>query len=299
MSNKTILAEDIVIKKEDPVSDDSRYRDSSPSICSSQIYSSSSWTLESDLDMENSEHENSSILIKSNTEKQITCSYCGKSIKRRGITAHINRMHSNRKYICDICGVEAKTKTTIKIHLQKVHQKLRISVNCQICSITFDSYSKLSHHKRKKHPDTARLLHCTFCKYETLDSGHLYQHLKLHAGDSRKRHVCKICSRKFIHLSKMKDHMAIHNDSRDHECGVCEKFFKRASDVRKHLIYAHLEKGYECPVCMLKFGTNQNMKSHCKRNHPNFELPPPGTVLKKNSKHKYSVLLTTLRERMG
>lgn len=39
----------------------------------------------------------------------------------------------------------------------------------------------------------------------------------------------------------------------------------------------------ECPVCSQKFLVNQALRIHVTRNHPEYELPPPGTVMNKSA----------------
>jgi uncharacterized C2H2 Zn-finger protein len=39
------------------------------------------------------------------------------------------------------------------------------------------------------------------------------------------------------------------------------------------------EKNYKCPVCSNLFSQNALLRSHVARVHPNYNLPPKGTVL--------------------
>lgn len=42
----------------------------------------------------------------------------------------------------------------------------------------------------------------------------------------------------------------------------------------------------ECPVCGQKFLVNQALRIHVTRNHPDYQLPPPGTVMNKSAIRK-------------
>ena len=76
--------------------------------------------------------------------------------------------------------------------------------------------------------------------------------------------------------------MATHRDERPHKCKICTAAFKtkKALNVHKNV---HEERKYECPVCLQRFLVNQAMRQHVAKRHPEFELPPPGTIMNKNA----------------
>lgn len=74
---------------------------------------------------------------------------------------------------------------------------------------------------------------------------------------------------------------------RPFECETCQNTYKtrRALTAHKKTHQAH---EYECPVCGRSFLTNQMMRTHCVKQHPDYKLPPPGTVMNKSWLKKFA-----------
>lgn len=77
-------------------------------------------------------------------------------------------------------------------------------------------------------------------------------------------------------------HMATHSDVRPFSCKICSAAFKTKKALRVHH-NVHEERKYECPVCQQRFLVNQAMRLHVSKRHPEFELPPPGTIMNKKA----------------
>lgn len=69
-------------------------------------------------------------------------------------------------------------------------------------------------------------------------------------------------------------------------CKICSAAFKSQKSVSVHQ-KIHRAHDYECPVCERTFLTNQLMRNHCVKNHPDYALPPKGTVMNKTWLKKF------------
>lgn len=72
------------------------------------------------------------------------------------------------------------------------------------------------------------------------------------------------------------------SDARPFSCEICSASFKTKKALKVHY-GVHSERNYECPVCNQKFLVNQAMRLHAQKRHPDYVLPPPGTVMNKSA----------------
>lgn len=75
--------------------------------------------------------------------------------------------------------------------------------------------------------------------------------------------------------------MTTHSDERPFPCAECKSSFKTKKALGVHM-RTHREHEYECPKCSRNYLTNQQMRNHVKKMHPDYELPPKGTIFNKN-----------------
>lgn len=155
------------------------------------------------------------------------------------------------------------------MHLQKDPLK------CDHCGEQYKSLSGLKYHIAQYHTQVDTF-QCHLCDFETRQEFLLRRHLKRHNGE--KNHVCPECGRAFGSLDSLKSHLLVHTDERPFGCNYCSRTYKSKQKLRQH---QRIHEGfrYECPVCTNSFVTNQALRQHVIKNHPEFELPPPGTVM--------------------
>lgn len=213
------------------------------------------------------------------------CQICGIIINRKYMLRHINTHELSNKegimvdkqYQCDICGVRTVAKAGLVKHMQVQHLQYRM--RCEVCSTEFKTPSVLSSHIRKYHPEKKSPLKCKLCDFTTTDASVLRRHHFYHTGE--KRHKCELCGHQFRAKDVLRDHMTTHSDERPFPCSACKSFFKTRKALGVHM-KTHRAHEYECPVCQKSYLTNQQMRNHVKKSHPEYELPPPGTIFNKN-----------------
>ncbi|XP_063698975.1 zinc finger protein 626-like [Culicoides brevitarsis] len=215
---------------------------------------------------------------KRNREKTL-CPHCAKVMLNTSIQEHIKSIHedNHREYICDLCGVRAKSKDILTGHMKFKHQNL--TYNCRYCPETFKNKGTRRTHEIRFHTFNYKHI-CNICEKKFMTNAQLKKHRVIHTGE--KPHSCDICGQRFSFRAGLKDHMATHAETRDFVCEICTNAFKNMKALRKHKA-VHEERNYECPVCGQKFLENKTLRAHCSHSHPEYQLPPPGTVMNKKA----------------
>lgn len=217
-------------------------------------------------------------------EKKL-CPICGIFRSKKHVQEHIDRSNNvdsngdiiERPFMCDLCGRQTASRNNMFLHMQTMH--LRVMMKCKHCKAEFKNRGRLETHIRKIHPEIKGLLQCKFCEYRAVDRSTLHVHLKKHTG--QKPHRCEICHHEFITKTKWRDHMATHSDERPFSCETCNATFKTRKTLNSHK-KIHLAHDYECPVCAHTYQTSHQLRIHVTKCHPEYPLPPPGTVLSKS-----------------
>ena len=131
--------------------------------------------------------------------KPYQCNLCdSKQRKNYDLIQHHERNHidvENRpKFICDECGNELFSNSTLKRHKTKVHEKLgndkkigdfevetRLKFICEECGKELFSKASLKRHFEFKHTDTSeKNLVCSQCGKQFMLNCSLQRHSKLH-----------------------------------------------------------------------------------------------------------------------
>lgn len=180
-------------------------------------------------------------------------------------------------YFCDFCGKPSTDKTALRFHMN-VHTKPN---QCDMCDAAFSGHTKLKIHKEQIH-GLGEILQCPQCDYQTRTRIYLTKHITMtHERKRTKRHSCAECGLLFYSPKDLEDHMHRHSDVKSFFCSKCTASFKTKKSLGAHQ-RVHNDYKYECPVCNRTFLTNQQLRTHVSRTHPEFELPPPGTIMRKD-----------------
>uniref|UniRef100_A0A336LTD6 CSON004401 protein n=1 Tax=Culicoides sonorensis TaxID=179676 RepID=A0A336LTD6_CULSO len=207
------------------------------------------------------------------------CGYCGKLFPNKSLDSHIKNIHfkADTQYTCDMCRIKISTKAGLINHMRNKH--MEVVYNCRYCPESFPNYSCRRTHEVRFHTFDYKYV-CNFCPKKFMERVQLKKHIATHTGERSYR--CEMCGMAFITLTNLKLHLASHSDERPFPCAICNSRYKTKMALKKHQ-RIHEERNYECPVCMQKYLVNQQLRIHITRNHPEYDLPPPGTVMNKNA----------------
>lgn len=185
-----------------------------------------------------------------------------------------------KSFVCDICGITTLSRSNIDMHMKVQH--LSIRSQCRHCPGTFKNPSALARHMRKSHSEKLQDYRCRTCNFRTSIEKEARNHRESHR---LKKLVCHECGQAFLKAINLKYHLASHSDARPFKCETCGSAFKTTKALGAHK-KTHMAYDYECPVCGRSYLTNQLMRNHVEKNHKEYELPPPGTVLSKSYRKK-------------
>ena len=113
------------------------------------------------------------------------CKECHKLFKRQKIlTKHMKTVHTSIRFLCDLCGLQVKCKTSLDKHILYKHRIKDKTVECDYedCHKKFIDVYKMSMHKRRFH--TTKRFECHFpkCRKIFKYKYSLDQHKQIHLG---------------------------------------------------------------------------------------------------------------------
>lgn len=189
-------------------------------------------------------------LIRSHPEmKSFQCDFCGLSFHHKTyLKDHINRKCVRRKqekHSCRICQDAFSSSSSLRRHLQSVHQELEKQVICEFCAKPFRFLSELKQHLNFKHTinKTQQCPHC----HKVLSTKSKLRHHINSVHEKLKRFTCDRCSTSFYYKQQLEIHVvekhiqqktrAVYDSSRPFKCSVesCSKYYKTREHLMLHL----------------------------------------------------------------
>lgn len=163
---------------------------------------------------------------------------------------------------CLQCSKTFKDKKTLQRH-SKIHDKKRKAFECTVCSSTFLHVSSLKKHLQSIHDTNRQSKTCKICNKSILTS--LKRHMETH-DENRKTFQCLRCDQTFLHLSTLKTHLQqIHDAKKVREkCPTCEK---TVSNLKNHIKFNHTKHKFQCLQCDRTFAFNATLKQHVQTFH--------------------------------
>lgn len=215
-------------------------------------------------------------------QKICVCPICGKSMSKPSLNAHLKGVHSDSTdFKCTICDKGFKGKSNLQSHITTFHMK-ELRYKCLHCDEQFIHSMARRSHTDRVHLNFKRYS-CKICPSKFFESNGLKMHVMRHHTGERKYH-CDICCKSFLNISIYNYHIkAVHSDERNCSCDICGKKFALNSYLQRHMKIHDDVKDYVCPVCFKGFSTITPMRTHMKTAHPDYNMPPPGTVLCKSA----------------
>ena len=137
------------------------------------------------------------------------------------------------QFVCPECGIVVVRKSSLKKHLQEIHQGIRYP--CDQCPHQAKTKISLKHHIESAHE--GKRYYCDQCEYAAVSNGSLKKHL-------RETH----CERNYI-------------------CDDCDFRAKTAKILKVHVDAIHLKIKLTCPECGSKHSQQGHLTKHRKLKH--------------------------------
>ena len=179
---------------------------------------------------------------------------------------HINRVHL-KPFECEVCGESFGTQRMLDSHKASIHEKDMKLVKCPNCDEKFKNPKELDTHIRKFHVVTDH--RCPKCNMYCTTKGNLNKHIDKCLNN--RKFKCEECGEAFFEKRHLDDHMRYkHSDERNYVCDVegCGAAFKSEPALKQHMRSHSDEKPHQCPYCKEAYKTNQDLRTHVFKIHP-------------------------------
>lgn len=177
------------------------------------------------------------------------------------ISIHLKSDHSERIYVCSVCGLDFRKRNPYNDHLDEhIAATSDGTYECDICKVHFADARQFRVHK-KTHNATVKIWPCKACGKNYSSKNLLDEHMNMHTG--ARPYKCPHCPKDFASKYTLTAHMKIHYDrKRPFECKDCGKSFFSNQNLTQHIRTHTGVKEYECEVCNKKFGSQHNLEVH-------------------------------------
>ena len=144
--------------------------------------------------------------------KQVKCPFCEEMIGKysRSWPVHLSTNHLQekesplyreimdrieiKKFICQDCGRDFSTNTSLEHHMMGTHNSHANTINCDQCGKFFKNFGTLGKHKRDIHENSSRKRLCIHCGKLLKSKGDLVDHIQRHHSG------CIVLNTRLVHL---------------------------------------------------------------------------------------------------
>ena len=169
------------------------------------------------------------------TVKEFKCDICnsGVSYKRKELlNSHIENVHDNVIYKCELCQKQLKSKSSLRQHKKSVHEIIR-SYKCDTCDMAFKLKKHLNAHIYSLHERTGPSK-CIQCGKEFKSTTGLYQHIKtIH---EKTKFICHNCDKTYATSSGLRYHQKVEHEKMEYTCEECRKKFSHIILFKNHIV---------------------------------------------------------------
>ena len=174
--------------------------------------------------------------------KPLKCETCGKVFHRKFEWKQHVSLHGDNDYKCDFCEKSFIKNQFLEHHVyttHKAHKEEQPSYVCGTCSKRYKSYSSLKIHVQKVHE--GKKDQCKVCGISYSDKSRLTRHVqRVHEKLNMKTHICETCGKGITNAAALREHKrAVHDGHKDHACEQCGKTYGHRDTLRKHFNAHH------------------------------------------------------------
>ncbi|KAJ2951569.1 hypothetical protein O0L34_g13719 [Tuta absoluta] len=139
------------------------------------------------------------------------CPICNNTYKNEYyLSKHVARVHSERNFICSLCGSRFAFEKELRMHHKNVHIQ-----------------------KKKPKKQTCKICGKELCNAKTL----LIHERSAHTGE--RPAVCSVCGTSFYHEDYLNIHMRLHTGEKPFKCPVCGQGYAQSCNMKSHIKHNH------------------------------------------------------------
>uniref|UniRef100_A0A2C9KBY5 C2H2-type domain-containing protein n=1 Tax=Biomphalaria glabrata TaxID=6526 RepID=A0A2C9KBY5_BIOGL len=191
------------------------------------------------------------------TQKLLLCKRCDFSaVLPSDMRSHL-KIHSEDRFVCEVCGVSFLEKAKLKRH-EMVHTGEQ-PFSCEVCGKCFADKSHLTVHLRIHSGEKPFKCHYEGCTSAFVESSKLKNHLRRHTGE--KPYICEVCGLSFGVLYSLKSHMRRHTGDKPYKCTFCSYASSQSSNLKAHMTVHNGNRHY-CSMCTASFHSVSKLNKH-------------------------------------
>eukprot|EP00092_Neocalanus_flemingeri_P017965 GFUD01019441.1.p1 GENE.GFUD01019441.1~~GFUD01019441.1.p1 ORF type:complete len:544 (+),score=83.94 GFUD01019441.1:43-1632(+) len=177
----------------------------------------------------------------------------------------IEKVYTNCKTVCPICGKTFKQSGNCSIHMAAKHETPKY-MPCHICGKslkTTKEFNALRAHMRT-HDDEVAI--CSLCGVSLKNKMYLTAHMRIH---NTIPFPCETCGKEFATKRALQEHInGVHLKKRKFKCEHCEKSFLSSWKVKVHIMSIHTkEKPFSCEKCDYRGSRIDSLRNHISAIH--------------------------------
>jgi hypothetical protein len=225
---------------------------------------SSNYTNNSEIEITETDSQNSSIRYHNNNLEEMSfssnepSSFNQNSIDETNLPILANKKNKNNK-----------------IKNVPVNNKNNVDIPCTRCHKVFHSKQNLRSHIKNIHESTEKIYSCPLCQYKGANKTYLKRHSKIH-----EKFACKLCSKKFIDEFLLKNHELTDHNEHNNDVEQQQLPNKVENDIEiqdnnqrdtvntNDIIGKTVDNMYSCHSCNdVQFNDQYLMYTHVYTNH--------------------------------
>lgn len=187
----------------------------------------------------------------------------------KSISKPIEKTTLSEKLECLLCNKLYKTETSLRHHIDTIHDPSARKFKCDICHAAFFREAALQNHHENQHLDMKKFW-CGICNSGLKSKISLERHMfALHTKKKPYECTWNGCKKRFTCTANRDEHYRSHTGEKRFFCTVegCNNRYSFAADIRKHLYKIHniFPKKFPCELCTQVFPQRAMLQKHMKK----------------------------------